>query len=142
MFSIRKATARDSKGTLLLSFLYSKTIYDTIENTLLNDKLFSAIIWHKNIWYHNVLCLAAWSCLTLGNPTDCGLRGSSVHGILQAGILEWVQAHLQGIFLTQRWTQVPCTAGRFFSIWATRKAHKVLHYITEAQKNWRHNYEQ
>ena len=33
---------------------------------------------------------AAQSCLTLGNPMDCSLPGSSVHGILQARILEWV----------------------------------------------------
>ena len=30
------------------------------------------------------------SCLTLCNPMDCSLPGSSVHGILQARILEWV----------------------------------------------------
>ena len=30
------------------------------------------------------------SCPTLCNPMDCGLPGSSVHGILQARILEWV----------------------------------------------------
>ena len=32
----------------------------------------------------------AQSCLTLGDPMDCGPPGSSVHGILQARILEWV----------------------------------------------------
>ena len=32
----------------------------------------------------------AQSCPTLSNPTDCSLPGSSVHGILQARILEWV----------------------------------------------------
>ena len=30
------------------------------------------------------------SYLTLCDPVDCGLPGSSVHGILQARILEWV----------------------------------------------------
>ena len=30
------------------------------------------------------------SCLTLCNPMDCSLPGSSVHGILQASILDWV----------------------------------------------------
>ena len=30
------------------------------------------------------------SCLTICNPMDCSLPGSSVHGILQARILEWV----------------------------------------------------
>ena len=30
------------------------------------------------------------SCLTLCDPIDCSLPGSTVHGILQARILEWV----------------------------------------------------
>ena len=30
------------------------------------------------------------SCLTLCDPVDCSLPGSSFHGILQAKILEWV----------------------------------------------------
>ena len=29
-------------------------------------------------------------CLTLGDPMDCSLPGSSVHGIFQARLLEWV----------------------------------------------------
>ena len=29
------------------------------------------------------------SCPTLGDPMDCSLRGSSVHGIFQARVLEW-----------------------------------------------------
>ena len=45
---------------------------------------------------------AKWfqSCLTICNPMDCSLTGSSVQGILQAKTLEWVTI-LQGIFLTQ-----------------------------------------
>ena len=31
----------------------------------------------------------AQSCLTLSNPTDCSLPGSSVRGIFQARVLEW-----------------------------------------------------
>ena len=34
--------------------------------------------------------LVAQSCLTLSDPMDCRPPGSSVHGILQARILEWV----------------------------------------------------
>ena len=30
------------------------------------------------------------SCLTLCDPMDCSLPGSSVHGIFQARVLEWV----------------------------------------------------
>ena len=32
----------------------------------------------------------AQSCLTLWNPLDCSLPGSSIRGIFQARILEWV----------------------------------------------------
>ena len=35
-------------------------------------------------------CLVAHSCPTLCNPMDCSLPGSSVRGIFQARILEWV----------------------------------------------------
>ena len=31
----------------------------------------------------------AQSCPTLSNPIDCNLPGSSIHGIFQAGVLEW-----------------------------------------------------
>ena len=31
----------------------------------------------------------AQSCPTLSDPMDCSLPGSSIHGIFQAGVLEW-----------------------------------------------------
>ena len=34
--------------------------------------------------------MVAQPCPTLCKPMDCGLPGSSVHGILQARVLEWV----------------------------------------------------
>ena len=45
--------------------------------------------------------LAAHSHLTLCDPTDCSMSGYSVHGILQARILEGGHSLLQGIFLIQ-----------------------------------------
>ena len=36
------------------------------------------------------VCLVTQSCLTLFEPTDCSPPGSSIHGILQARILEWI----------------------------------------------------
>ena len=47
-----------------------------------------------------VKALVAQSSLTLCDPLDYGLPGSSVHGILQARMLEWA-AILQRIFPTQ-----------------------------------------
>ena len=61
--------------------------------------------------------------LTLCDPMDCSLPGSSVHGILQARILEWVAILFsRGSSQLRDWTQVFSTADRFFTIWATRKA--------------------
>ena len=48
------------------------------------------------------MCLsAAHSCLALCDPMDCSLPGSSVHGVLQASILEWLLLPSLGIFPTQ-----------------------------------------
>ena len=38
----------------------------------------------------NASCMHAQSCLTLCDPMDCSPPGSSIHGIFQARILEWV----------------------------------------------------
>ena len=44
--------------------------------------------------------LVTQSCLILCHPMDCSLLGSSVHGILQANIMEWVAIPFsRGIFL-------------------------------------------
>ena len=49
-------------------------------------------------WFHAFLlqCMkvkseseVAQSCLTLSDPMDCSLPGSSIHGIFQARVLEW-----------------------------------------------------
>ena len=62
-------------------------------------------------------------CLTLCNPMDCSLPGSSVHRILQARILEWVVVPFSRRSSQPRdRTQVSCIAGRFFTSWATREA--------------------
>ena len=46
--------------------------------------------------------LVAQSCPTVCNPMDCSPSGSSVYGILQARLLEWVSHSLfQGIFPAQ-----------------------------------------
>ena len=45
--------------------------------------------------------LVTQSCPCLCNPMDCSLLGSSVPGILQARVLEWVPSLFQGIFPTQ-----------------------------------------
>ena len=69
------------------------------------------------------------SCSTLCNPVDCSLSGSSVHGILQARVLEWVAVPFSKGFSQPRdRTWLSCIASRFFTIWATRKAHLFAHW--------------
>ena len=59
---------------------------------------------------------------TLCNPMDCSPPGSSVHGILQVRILEWVAIPFpRGSSHPRYQNQVSCISGRFFTIWATRK---------------------
>ena len=54
---------------------------------------------------------------------DCILPGSSVHGILQARVLEWVAiSFFRGPSQPKNQTQVPCTADRFFTDGAMREA--------------------
>ena len=58
-------------------------------------------------------------CLTLCHPTD----HSSVHGILQARIVEWIAIPFsRGSSQPRGRTWVYCITGKFFTLWATREA--------------------
>ena len=73
--------------------------------------------------YQGSLIKVTQSCPTLCDPMDCSLPGSSVHGILQGWIMEWVAFPFsRGSSQNSDWTQVSCIAGGFFTTWATRKA--------------------
>ena len=59
----------------------------------------------------------------LWDPMDCSPLGSSVHGILQARILEWVAIPFsRGASWPRNRTWGSCITGKFFTIWATREA--------------------
>ena len=66
----------------------------------------------------------AQSCLTLYDPMDCSPPGSSsIHGIFQARILEWVAIFFsRGSAWPRDRTQVSHIAGRLFTLWATRES--------------------
>ena len=60
--------------------------------------------------------------LILCNPMDCSPSGSSVHGIFQARILEWVAISFSRRSSWLRdWTQLSHIAARFVTVWATRE---------------------
>ena len=75
--------------------------------------------------------------------TPC-LPGSSVHGILQARILEWGAIPFsRGSSRPRGWNRVSHIAGRFFTNWATREAQKatIFQFKKEEEfiiyKTWR-----
>ena len=66
------------------------------------------------LWYD----LVTKSFLNLCHPMDYSPPGSSLHGISQAKILEWVAIYIcRGSSPPRDWTWVFCIAGRFFTTW-------------------------
>ena len=93
--------------------------------------------------YVHVLLIACMyakpqSCLTLCDPIDCSLLNSSVHGILQATILEWVAMSSSGSHTdtgkdTQRGTHTHTHSG------ILRQPHMSTHTHTHTQRiTWAH----
>ena len=69
--------------------------------------------------------LVTKSCPTLWDPMDCSLPGSSVHGIIQARILEWgAISSSRGSSWPMDSTHVSCLAGRFFT--GESESHSVV----------------
>ena len=66
-----------------------------------------------------VCVLVAQSCPTLWNPTNYTPSCSSVHGILQVRILEWIAIPFSR---GSSWPRIFCITGRFFTVWATKEA--------------------
>ena len=71
------------RGSLARRFYYSCCL----KNPTVGDS--------RNKWNSIIRPVAQW-CLTLCDPMDCSPPGSSVHGILQARILEWVVSSSRG----------------------------------------------
>ena len=83
-----------------------------------------------------VVMLVTQLCPTLYHPIDCSPPGSSVHGILQARILEWVAIPFSTWSSWPRGrTQLSQIAGRFFTVWLTREAH-IPHTCLKINSIW------
>ena len=78
--------------------------------------------WHI-YWLRYEEEVKSLSRVGLCDPVDCSLPGCSIHGILQARILEWVAISFsRGSSQPRDRTQVSHIAGRCFAPWATREA--------------------
>ena len=72
---------------------------------------------HQEVAEHRGAVLVAQSSPTLCGPMDCSPPGSSVHGVLQATILEWVSMPFsRGSSRPMNRTNVSCIEGKFFTI--------------------------
>ena len=75
----------------------------------------------------NCFCLCSQLCPTLCEPMDYSLPGSSVHGIFQARILEWVAiSSYRRSSQPRDWScisWVSCIGRQTLYHWATREAH-------------------
>ena len=72
-------------------------------------------------------------------PWHCSLPGLSVHGVLQARILEWIAIPFsRGSSQPRDRTQVSCIAGRVFTLSAPREAQEAgKDLLLAASKNIR-----
>ena len=99
---------------------------------------------------HYSVC--APSCRTLCNPMDCCPPGSSVHGIIQPRVLEWIAtSSSRGFSRPRDWTGISCVSCIGMKIlyhWATWKAIvssllygnftrlKNIHWVNKATYEW------
>ena len=81
--------------------------------------------------------LVAQSCPSLCDPTDCSPLYSSVHGILQARILEWVASSFsRGSSRSRDQTPVFHIAGRYTALkHFTQKKHIISTSISWTKSN-------
>ena len=128
----KDSSLEPSEGTLLLTPGFSASGLRIVRENV-ERKCFCCFK-PSGLWYfvmaapgNNILDMpfhvacVVWSvaqlCTTLCDPTDCSPPGSSVHGILQARILEWFAMPFSRRSSQSRdQIQVSCIAGKFFTI--------------------------
>ena len=108
-------------------------IWSLVPLPLLNPAWTSGSSWFMYCWSlaWRILSITLLTCgkgkllsrVWLCNPMDCSLPASSVHGIFQARVLEWVAISFsRGSSWPRGRTPVSHVVGRFFTVWVTREA--------------------
>ena len=96
--------------------------HDWMTNTLNKDM--------KRCLVALIIVLSCCLVRLFATPWTVAHRGSSVHGILQARILEWVAIPFSRRSSQPRdRTQIFHIAGRFFTIWAIREVNVLVGYL-------------
>ena len=114
-----------------LSCSYRSILHTTVQLR----KQGASRVWNTRYWtVHQKTCFSiplsesevTQSCLTLCGPMDCSLPGSSVHGIFQVRVLEWVAISFsRGSSWSKDWTRVSSIVDWHFTVWAPREVLNV-----------------
>ena len=84
----------------------------------------------EEIYFVQILLAEKWKEKSFSLVWHLQHLQHTVHGILQARILEWVAFPFSKESSQPRdWNQVSCIAGRFFTSWATRKSPRILQWV-------------
>ena len=112
----------ESKKVIISLFLLFLMVWQEV--------LQSSTMWR---WWWFSPSVVSDSC----DSVDCSLPGSSVHGILQARILEWIAISFpRGSSWPRDRTWLSCTAGKRFTIWAIRESQGDLMLEASAAILW------
>ena len=129
IFNVQLHSKSDPCIQLLLHYLYlgfSKAPLRQRVQNLTND--FPLDLPSSNILHfsHHHYGKHHMDTITICDPVDCSLPGSSVHEILQARILEWVAISFsRGSSRPRDRTRVFCIGVRRFNLWATREVNST-----------------
>ena len=123
VFSAYLISYRIKNGKCLISFngcIIPSKIFILLISGFLFPALSMLFVSKFFCFRYLVPIVCAQSCPTICDPMDSSLLDSSVYGISQARILEWV-AHflLQGIFQPRDWTHISCIGRQIVYLWAT-----------------------
>ena len=117
----------ESTSILLTNFPASKTVSNKLQlfvrhpnHVILSSKSKQTKIYMQHLSKYKSESEVAQLCPTLFDPMDCSLPGSSVHGIFQAIVLEWVALSFsrESSWLRDR-TQFSRIVDRCFTVWAS-----------------------
>ena len=112
---------RQTNTVTIFYYFFTSSMFYTV---------FIIIYFSDSIIIHYVLCLVLQLCSTLCDPRAAAHQGPLFMGIVQARILKWVaMPSPRESHKARDRTQVSCFAGRFFTVWATRKAQYPLYHI-------------
>ena len=124
------------KGIPYFGFILHSPVYRESKKSPYPRFIFSGKSTEKEVNWFQLVHMNTFKPITVArkvdhrclcNPVDCSLPGSSIYGIFQARILEWVVISFSRRSSQPRdWTRVSHIVRRCFTIWATREVKSII----------------